>query len=198
LLLLGVLKCGENDVVFTSRFASCAVVASVFATGDSRAADAAVLCFKQRLSTICPGVQCIAYGVLVSGLPRFACVEVSVHVANPAALGPSEDVKGARVYRACDSSDSRLIVAFVRDGECGVSDLAAALASVGDASDDCVVACTAWIAGPLQEQLAAVLDADAGRNWSVLCAHGISCGDLMDAACSCAAVLSIARLSAQP
>jgi hypothetical protein len=170
----------------------------VFATGDALAVEAAVICFKKYLAVACPGLQCIAYGVRVSGLPRFASVEVSMHVLNPAALDPAQELEGVRLYQACASCESCLIVAFIRDGERAVSDLTEALTLMGDAADDCDVACTAWTAGALQQQLAAALDDDEGRNWSVLPAHGLYCGDFVDALGNCAAVLSVARHRVQP
>ncbi len=181
-----------------NRFSSCAAVASVFAIGDSVAVEAAVICFKKHLAVACPGLRCIAYGVGVSGLPRFASVEVSMHVLNSAALDPARQLEGAWLHQARSSCESRLIVAFIRDGERGVSDLTAALALMGDAGDDCDVSCTAWTAGALQLQLQAVLDADEGHNWSVLPAHGLCCGDGMESLGNCAAVLSVARHRAQP
>jgi hypothetical protein len=142
-------------------------------------------------------VQCLAYGVGVSGLPRFACVEVALHAVRAAVLCPPQHMEGARIYRACASSDSRLIVAFILDGESAVAELKAALDSVADGGDGCDVACTAWIAGARLQQMAAALDADAGRNWSVLSAHSLCAGDSAQAIGECAAVLSIARHDAQ-
>ena len=170
----------------------------MFATGDACAVDAAVLCFKKYFAIACPRVQCVAYGVGVSGLPRMASVEVSLHVVRAAVLRPLQHREGARIYRACASSDIRLIVAFILDGESAVAELKAALDSVADGGDGCDVACTAWIAGAHQQQMAAALDADAGHNWSVLSAHSLCSEDSAQAIGGCAAVLSIARHDAQP
>ena len=174
---------------------SCAAVAVVLAAGDSLAVDAAVACFNQHAALAFPGMQCVAYGVGVSGLPRFASVEVSLHVMSLAAFCAMQQVDGGHVHRASASSESELAVAFVRDGDHAVSHLKSAVALLGIAGnhDHGHVACTAWVAGPLLQQMARILDADSGHNWSVLPAHSLRSGG---SAGGCAAVLSVARYSA--
>jgi hypothetical protein len=175
-----------------SSLSSCAAVAVVLATGASPAVDAAVACFNEHAALLFPGMQCVAYGVGVSGLPRFASVEVSLHVMSRAAFCAMEQVGGGHLHRASASSESELAVAFVRDGDHAVSHLKSVVALLGIAGNHSDVACTAWVAGPLLQQMARVLDADIGHNWSVLPAHSLRSGG---SAGGCAAVLSVARCS---
>jgi hypothetical protein len=104
-----------------------------------------------------------------------------------------EEVDGMRLYRASNAKESRLVVAFVCDGDGAVAHLIHALALLGDTHQSWDVACTAWIAGPHQQALAGVLDADTVHNWSVLCAHSLSSCETTHAAGGEAVVLTIAR-----
>jgi hypothetical protein len=176
-----------------SSLSSCAAVAVVLATGDPPAVDAAVACFNEHAALAFPGMQCVAYGVGVSGLPRSASVEVSLHVMSLAAFCATEQAGGGHLHRASASSESELAVAFVRDGDHAVSHLKSAVALLGVAGNHSDVACTAWVTGPLLQQMARILDADSGHNWSVLPAHSLRSGG---SAGGCAAVLSVARCSA--
>jgi hypothetical protein len=168
----------------------------VFATGDCCDVRAAVLCFQKHFALAFPGMQCIAYGVGVSGLPRLSSVEVCLHVASPATLCPPAEAAGVRLCRALNSSQVQLIVAFIRDGDDAVAGVRSALALLADISGSCDVACTAWVTGPLQQQMAAVLDADAVHNWGVLCAHSLCGSEASEGASGYSAVLSISRHTA--
>ncbi len=175
------------------RFSSCAAVASVFAPGDSGDIHAAVLCVQKHFALTFPGMQCVVYAVGVHGLPRSASVEVSLHVSSPCSLCQVEETDGFRLYRALNSNESQLMVAFIRDGDGAVAGMNSALALLGDVDSSSDIACTAWIAGSLQQDMAGILDADTAHNWSVLCSHGLCSCESMDAASSYAAVLSISR-----
>ena len=175
-----------------SRSSSCTAVASVFATGDAYAVDAAVQSFMICFARNFPGMRCVAFGVGVSGLPRGASVEVALQVLGPAALCPVQETDGVLMYRALVATEAQLIVALVRDENCvaGIKTAAALLGGLGNEAD---VACTAWIAGPRVQQLATILDADASHNWSVMCAHSLRGDSSAGATGSYAAILSIAR-----
>ena len=169
----------------------------MFATGDAYNVDAAVQCFRIHFARTFPGVQCVAFGVGVAGLPRSAAVEVSLQVSSPAALTRVQEANGVLLYRAFVSTEIQLVVAFVREDNC-VAGLKAAAALLGGIGSDRDVACTAWITGPRLPQLAAILDADALHNWSVMPAHNLRGDTLVDATGSYAAILSLARHSVPP
>jgi hypothetical protein len=169
----------------------------VFATGDASAVCAAVLCFKQLFNPAFPGGKCVAFGVGVSELPRLACVEVSLHTLSPAALSLSEAVGGIHICRA-SGDGSQLIVAFILHGDSEVSELSTALSLLRNAGPVCDVACTAWITGRSLQHMAAILDADAEHNWSVLSAHSLCCECSTGQLSGCSAILSIAKHRANP
>ena len=175
------------------RLSSCAAVAVVLATGDYLAVDAAVACFNKHAAIVFPGMQCVAYGVGVSGLPRCASLEVSLHVMSLAAFRPRQQVAGCQLHRASVSIERELAVALVHGGVHVIASLKSAVASLSVADNQGDVVCTAWVAGPLQQQMAAILDADDAHSWSVLPAHSLRSVGSEDSGCECAAVLSIAR-----